>query len=303
MGGGGVIVAIQKQPPIIIVKKRRSTHTEDDHSSSWKIAFADFAIAMMALFMVLWIIEATSKEERKEIENILQHNNLFGSGNSDSVVDFGGRPLPFKNNAQYTTNTGDPFKQSNVEQGKEFSSMLKGQYLDRAELIKLAEAMQGTVKNLSLIDNLVIEAVPQGLRILIRDSEDRVMFRRSSATITPHVKELLFQLTLNLAKIKNRIIISGHTDSTEFNSNTFTNWELSAQRAMTARQIMVKSGLPEGNVIQVVAMAERMLIDEVNPKSGKNRRIELMVLTSEADTQLQMLFGVGGIDPNVSAIL
>ena len=298
--------------PTIIVKKKRRGHHDDHHGGAWKVAFADFAIAMMAFFMVLWIMEIASADEREEIQYRLQNSsvfdnmdNLFDLRNSPFPIDFGGQASPFENPVQSKLNGPDTLGPSlhqqlpegeiaaNAGRGRELNSILKGQHLNAAQLEMLAQEVAEMADALSASSNLVLELVPQGLRILIQDTDRQAMFGRGSAIITPFFEDMLFELAPMLGQIKNRLVISGHTDNTHFKSSNYGNWELSGDRAMAARQFLVDSGLPQANVLQVVAMAERMLIDEVNPRSGQNRRIELMILTPEADQQLAMLFGKG----------
>lgn len=172
--------------------------------------------------------------------------------------------------------------------------MLKGKHLTTSQLAMLAKEVEEMAQALSANSNVVLEVVPQGLRILLQDSMDNYMFQRGSSTLTPFFEDMLYELAPILGQIRNRLVISGHTDNTHFHSSAYSNWELSGDRALVARQFLVDSGLPETNVLQVAAMAERMLLDEQDPRNGQNRRIELMILTPEADAQLAMLFGKGG---------
>lgn len=299
--------------PIIIIKKKKGGHHDESHGGAWKVAFADFAIAMMAFFMVLWIMEIASQEEREEIQYQLQNSsvfdsmdNLFDIRNSPFPIDFGGQASPFENPVQSKFNGPNALGPSlhqqlpegeiaaNAGRGRQLNSMLKGQYLTTSQLSMLANEVSQMAEALSASSNLVLELVPQGLRILIQDTDHHSMFSRGSAVITPFFEDMLFELAPMLGQIKNRLVISGHTDNTHYRSKTYSNWNLSGDRALAARQFMVDTGLPPENVMQVVAMAERMLIDEKHPTSGQNRRIEIMVLTPEADAQLAMLFGKGG---------
>lgn len=309
-------MAHDKQHVIIIKKKKHGDH-DDHHGGAWKVAFADFAIAMMAFFMVLWIMEITSKEEREEIQYRLQQStifesidNLFDIRNSPFPIDFGGEASPFENpinsTLSGTSELGNSLheqvpqgeKGNNAGQGENAMSVLEGQYLNAAQLSGLAIALKEIVASLDAMENIHLDVVPQGLRIQIQDSKRNVMFQRGSAQMTPFFEDILYALSPKLGKIQNRLIISGHTDSTAFSTQAYSNWELSGDRALKARQVMVGSGLPQQQVLQVVAMADRTLLDEADPQSGKNRRIEIMVLTKEADEQLVRLFGTVPALPN-----
>lgn len=301
---------MSKEPHIIIVKKKRRGHHDDHHGGAWKVAFADFAIAMMAFFMVLWIMEIASQEEREEIQYRLQQSsvfdnmeNVFDVANSPFPIDFGGQASPFENPVQSKLSGNNKLDSSlhqqipegtvgaNAGRGSKLNSMLAGKHLSTAQLMMLAGDLQKLAEGLSASENIKLEIVPQGLRILIQDSTRHFMFERGSSNMTPFFEDMLYQLAGVLGQIKNRMVISGHTDVTKFHRSNYSNWELSGERALKARQTLVSAGLPLDNVLQVAAMAERMLINEQDPKSGKNRRIEMMLLTKEADYQLSLLFG------------
>lgn len=301
---------MSKQAPVIIVKKKQRGGHDDHHGGAWKVAFADFAIAMMAFFMVLWIMEIASQEEREEIQYRLQNStvfenmdNLFDISNSPFPIDFGGEASPFENPVNSKLSGNEKLDSSlhqqipegtvgaNAGRGDKLNSMLAGKHLSTAQLAMLATDLQNLMESLQAQENVVLEIVPQGLRILIQDSRNHFMFDRGSAHMTPFFEDMLFALAPVLGSIQNRMVISGHTDITKFHRNDYSNWELSGERALQARHVLVSSGMPQRNVLQVAAMAERMLVNADDPKSGKNRRIELLILTRDADKQLTELFG------------
>ncbi|MDD1793576.1 OmpA family protein [Enterovibrio makurazakiensis] len=295
---------------IIIIKKRRRGDHDEHHGGAWKVAFADFAIAMMAFFMVLWIMEIASEDEREEIQYMLQQSsmfdsmdNLFDIRNSPFPIDFDGQASPFENPINSTLTGSNQLGTSlheevpqgergnNAGRGDKLLSMMEGKYLDTAQLTAMAIALEEIAESLGAMENIHMEIVPQGLRIRIQDSTNKLMFDRGSVVMTPFFEDVLYALAPVLGRVQNRLIVSGHTDSTRYIAEGYSNWELSGDRALKARQVLVASGLPESHVLQVLAMADRMLIDTADPKSGKNRRIEFLILTKEADNQLIRLFG------------
>ncbi|MGF1757508.1 OmpA family protein [Photobacterium sagamiensis] len=309
---------MNKDHPVIIVKKRARRHHDDHHGGAWKVAFADFAIAMMAFFMVMWLMGITTQEDRIEIQNRLQtasvFDNIFEITNSPYPIDFDGNASPFENPIYITAN-GNEKRDSSVAQqipkgddnasagrGPKLNSMLAGKHLSTAQLALLAKGLKEMVKELSASNNIVLEIVPQGLRILIQDDDDHFMFQRGGIEITPFFEDMLFNLAPVLGQIKNRMVISGHTDSIPFHRRDYSNWDLSGSRALKARQVLVDSGLPVVNILQVAAMAARMPVNKQDPKSGKNRRIEMMVLTKEADDQLALLFGKDQLEAQGPAV-
>jgi len=302
---------MSKDNHIIIIKKKARGHHDEHHGGAWKVAFADFAVAMMAFFMVLWLMGITTQEERIEIEKRLQtatvFDNIFEITNSPFPIDFDGNVSPFEKPMSDTSNGNERLGSSMSQQvpqeqsagrGRKLNAALAGKHLSTPQLALLAKALNQIAKELSASNNIVLEIVPQGLRILIQDDEDHFMFERGSIQITPFFEDMLFNIAPILGQIQNRLVISGHTDSTQFQRSDYSNWDLSGSRALKARQVLVDSGLPGNNVLQVAAMAERMPVNEQNTRSGKNRRIEMMVLTKEADEQLALLFGKGQPEGN-----
>ncbi|WP_434357973.1 OmpA family protein [Parasalinivibrio latis] len=302
----------KEEPTIIIIKKRRRGGHDEGHGGAWKVAFADFAIAMMAFFMVMWIMEIATQDERQQIQFMMQKSsvfnemdNIFDISNSPFPIDFGGEASPFDSPALSRVDGNNKLGNAlheqlpNGEHGKgagdkdKMLSMIQGKYLNAAELATLAKTLSKMLNEMAAGDNIAIEAVPQGLRIVLHDNQHRYMFRRGSAQITPFFKDMLYSLAPVLGRIKNRLVISGYTDATRYVTKNYNNWDLSGERALKARQLLVDSGLPDRNVLQVAAMSDRMPIDPKKPDSGLNRRIEILVLTKDADKQLIGLFGHG----------
>ncbi|MEH0888079.1 putative lateral flagellar export/assembly protein LafU [Enterobacter sp. UNJFSC 003] len=282
-----------KEHTTIIKRSSRKSH-DTFHGGAWKVAFADFTLAMMALFMVLWIMGSVTEEERKEIVSQLNGQSIF-DGNSLSPITqphgAGGKVA--------VTEKRDPGKQP--QKTASASAMAKSESLDdvtsrsQNEIEDLARIIMKITSAYDAQSNLKIEIVPQGLRILITDDRKREMFQRSSAILTPFFKRLLTEFAPELNKIDNKIIITGHTDATRFrDQDLYNNWNLSGERAMQARKVLTRAGLDQNKVLQVSGMADQMLIDPDNPLSSSNRRIEIMVLTQSASESLYQFFGQHG---------
>lgn len=156
------------------------------------------------------------------------------------------------------------------------------------ELGELATSINTIARDAHMEANLEMEIVPQGLRVLIKDDQNRNMFERGSAKIMPFFKTLLVELAPVFDSLDNKIIITGHTDAMAYKNNIYNNWNLSGDRAFSARRV------PEDKVMQVSAMADQMLLDAKNPQSAGNRRIEIMVLTKSASDTLYQYFGQHG---------
>ncbi|MDA8488731.1 putative lateral flagellar export/assembly protein LafU [Kluyvera sp. Awk 3] len=289
-----------KEHTTIIKRSSRKSH-DAFHGGAWKVAFADFTLAMMALFMVLWIMGAVTEEERKEIVSLLNGESIFEGNNITPVTQKEG------NGGQIALLDTRHAKQKELlkEQAKkdaELAKQLKGteslgdvNARSKNEIEDLARIIMKITSAYDAQANLKMEIVPQGLRILVTDDQKREMFQRSSAILTPFFKRLLTEFAPELNKIDNKIIITGHTDATRFRDQVlYNNWNLSGERAMQARSVLTRSGLEPGKILQVSGMADQMLLDPEHPLSSANRRIEIMVLTHSASESLYQFFGQHG---------
>ncbi|MCM7514408.1 putative lateral flagellar export/assembly protein LafU [Enterobacter hormaechei] len=284
----------------IIKRSSRKSH-DAFHGGAWKVAFADFTLAMMALFMVLWIMGAVTEEERKEIVSLLNGESIFegntltpvtqkeGNGGEISLFDMRHARKKDRPETQAKKEVTPAVQSEKTESLEEVNARSKSEIEDLARIImKITSAYDAQA-------NLKMEIVPQGLRILITDDRKREMFQRSSAILTPFFKRLLTEFAPELNKINNKIIITGHTDATRFRDQVlYNNWNLSGERAMQARSVLTRSGLDPNKVLQVSGMADQMLLDPEHPLSSANRRIEIMVLTHSASDSLYQFFGQHG---------
>ena len=286
----------------IIKRSSRKGH-QAHHGGAWKVAFADFTLAMMALFMVLWIMGAIKQEKTQALIHTMEGNSVF-VGNSISPVSqesgSGARLSLLSSNTKSSVLPKHPLRNENVGKIK-VSDLLKPQSKEKHsanqtyELEDLARIIMRITNSYHAQSNLQIGIVPQGLRILITDDNKREMFQRGSAKITPFFYKLLNDFAPELNKVDNKIIITGHTDSTPYKNNKgYNNWNLSGERALQARSVLTASGLEAGKVLQVSGMADRMLFDQDDPLSSVNRRIEIMVLTHAASDTLYQFFGAHG---------
>ena len=269
----------------IIIKRRGKKGHDDEHGGAWKVAFADFTLAMMALFMVLWIIQPQME----------QSNPSYGEMESNPLVD-GGAGIFDGTSTSPLELDGIPVRppQADETDRKDAKSDQDGSrnYGSTEELKTLAELMREVASEVDALANLEVDVVPQGLRILIKDDQQRFMFQRGSATLNPHFQKLLGVLAGVLSKVDNKLIISGHTDATPYRQkNGYDNWNLSGDRALRARNALVDAGLAERSVLQVTAQAAVMPLLPEDPQSGANRRVEILLLTASAEALYKELFG------------
>ncbi|MGL4455872.1 MAG: OmpA family protein [Plesiomonas sp.] len=296
----------------IIIKKVQHDDHDEGHGGAWKVAFADFAIAMMAFFMVLWVMEVASKDERQKVQQYMatysvfdNMDNVFDITNSPFPIDFGGQASPLENPVKSDFEGNDKLGSALFQENKTLGQYknqelgkLQGKYLTQQQMEALANALNTVAVRLDATNNVRVEVVPQGLRVLIQDDNEHYMFERGSTRITPFFKDILDHISPVLGSIQNRIMISGHTDNTRYPNNVeYTNWDLSAERALAARRAMTANGMKRDQILQLVAMAEQMPVNIEDPMSGQNRRIEITVLTEQAAAQIAQLFGRANAKP------
>lgn len=300
----------KKQAHTTIIKRASRREYHAPHGGAWKVAFADFTLAMMALFMVLWIMSSVTEEERKEVVSRLTGESIF-DGMVMSPLSSGGKAINGPNmimpgmqgGAQTTEEIAKQIEQLD-QASKATESLDDVTKRSQQEMVELARVIMEITKAFDAQSNLEMEIVPQGLRILIQDDQKREMFQRSSSILTPFFQRLLTQLAPVFNKIDNKVIITGHTDSSLYRDQMrYNNWNLSGDRALAARIALEQGGMVADKVIQVNAMADKMLLKPDQPLSAANRRIEIMVLTHAAADSLYQFFGTHGVDvaPPVSS--
>lgn len=277
----------------VIIKRRSKKGHEESHSGAWKVAFADFTLAMMALFMVLWIVqpqnENTVQAQAEMVTNPLVDGGAgVFDGTSRTPLDLDGVPVTVSREVDPANDADQP------QDSKPTLVDGKKHYGTPEQMHELAALMEALAEEVDALANIEVQVVPQGLRVLIKDDQQRFMFQRGSAVLNPHFQRLLTGLSAVLAKVDNKLIISGHTDATQYRHKAgYNNWNLSGDRALRARNVMVDGGLPAAGVLQVTAQADVMPLRPDEPENGANRRIEILLLTSKAEKLYRELFGEG----------
>jgi chemotaxis protein MotB len=271
-----------------IVKRGGGRHHDDEHGGAWKVAFADFCMALMALFLVLWLIAARDASAVKDILRDSKPSGLIdGSGGKPQVE---GNPsgslierfsLPKSNGGSEGPDAG----------GKNTS---RTKYESPSELAALAHALEQMSADAGLSSNLAAVVTPDGLRVMLHDTDRQGMFVRGSPIPTPRFTKLLRAMAPLFEKMENQMLIVGHTDSLQYTSsdpNSYSNWSLSAHRALAARSQLLTGGMRKESILQVVGMADRAPINADKPDAAVNRRIELLILTSKQAAAVTAMFG------------
>ena len=241
-----------KTAPIIIVKKRVAHHDEH-HGGAWKVAYADFVTAMMALFIVLWLLSASDKVQKA----------------------VGGYFMDPSGKGRQTGST-------NAGSGETLT-------LNKDSLTKLKEQLETLMKQLPTFDKIKNQVkmmvTAEGLRIDLMETQNGMFFETGNPKPTAAGTELLTVLAGELSKLPNKVAIEGHTDSKPYGRSDYSNWELSADRANAARRIMQTVGLKADQVSQVRGFADQRLMLKGDSSNPRNRRISIIVRSQELDVQ------------------
>ncbi len=276
------------QQPIVVKKIKKGG--AGAHGGAWKIAYADFVTAMMAFFLLMWLLGSTTKGDLKGIADHFQTPLKVallggsGSGDSSSVIQGGGQDLTRTHGQVKKGEVESPSRKINLQALKaDFEKMekarLEGLKADIEALIEASPALR-QFKN-----QLLLDITSEGLRIQIVDEQNRPMFDSASSELKPYTRVILREIGPLLNKVENRISLSGHTDATPYagGDRGFGNWELSTNRANASRREMVAGGLDDKKVMRVVGFASTVLFDKAQPTAPINRRISIVVLNKRTE--------------------
>lgn len=293
------------QQPIIVkrVKKVSGGH----HGGAWKIAYADFVTAMMAFFLLMWLLGSTAQGDLEGIadhfDNPLKVSLLGGSGSGDSssVIPGGGQDLT-RSIGQVKRGDVEARRTVNLDAAKgrqpesfefEFDVEREAELRERGRLIDLKGRIEAIVEADPDLRNyknqILMDITSEGLRIQLVDEQNRPMFSTASAELRPYTRSLLGAIGRALNDVPNRLSLSGHTDAAPFagGERGFSNWELSSNRANASRREMIAGGLESGKVVRVVGLAETIPLIEEDPLDPANRRISIIVMNKRTEEALR----------------
>jgi chemotaxis protein MotB len=312
------MAANSDEATVVIIKKVKKVVGGGHHGGAWKVAYADFVTAMMAFFLLLWLLNATTEEQKKGIAEYFSPVTTF---TPDSVSEspsgaggvMGGRSMTSEGAMVNDTSpvgitvalpgskedseaqTEQPTDGTKDSQQLAEEEEAPDQAVDRTEVDRLARELEEerfaqaeadlrqaleSVPDLSdFAKNLVIDQTPEGLRIQIIDQEGRSMFASGSAEMFPHTQRLLALVADAVKTLDNPVAIKGHTDSTPYASGKdYSNWELSTDRANSSRRALLAAGLPAARIASVVGRADQEHFVPEEPNSPRNRRISIVLL-------------------------
>lgn len=281
----------KKLQPIIVKKIKKGGHAA--HGGAWKIAYADFVTAMMAFFLLMWLLGSTTEGDKKGIADYFQSplkvalGGGSGSGDASHVIKAGGEDL---------TRSGGQVKKGDVEaKRKTFNLAALKAEQRRAEIAKLEEVKNTIEEKIAASERLKamsgqlrLDMTRDGLRIQIVDELERPMFDSGSAVVKPYMRELLQAIGEILTEVPNLLTLEGHTDATPFpgGERGYSNYELSADRANASRRELLAGGLTEKRVLRVQGLAHSQPFKPEEPTHPSNRRISIIVMNRDAEDRV-----------------
>lgn len=276
-----------------VIKRGGGKHAHDDHGGAWKVAFADFCLALMALFLVLWLMASREKES-------IQQSMAAGASQMDGIStkpEIGANP-----DGSLIERFPGPHRGKGPADGTGQAPAQTVAYDSPDELKALSKKLDRMSEEAGLEANLDTLVTPFGLRVMLHDTEQQGMFMRGSALPTGRFGKLLHSMGPLFANMENQMLVVGHTDSVKFagvDRGGVSNWSLSTSRAMAARAELLQGGMRPESVLQVAGMADQAPLDEKRTEAGLNRRIELLILTRAKSREMSRMFGT----PNSSEAL
>jgi chemotaxis protein MotB len=306
-------MSTEKDRPIF-VKRVVAGKGKGHHGGAWKLAYADFMTAMMAFFLLMWLLSSTSAVQRRGIAEYFQmplKAAMVGgktTGMDNSLLEGGGRDISSDEPGDARRTDGKT-QLANRSSQKTDDQLLKAAQneLDRREQerlhdlqIRLMAAIDANPTLRQFKQQIRIDATQQGLRIEIVDTQKRPMFALSSNNVQPYMRDILREIGKTLNDVPNRIVVQGHTDAIQYagGEKGYSNWELSADRANASRRELVAGGMDEAKVLRVLGLASTQNLNKKDPLDPENRRISVIVLNRK--TEAAMMRDDGGANATFS---
>lgn len=250
----------------VIIKKIIKNKGHGHHGGAWKLAYADFVTAMMAFFLLMWLLGSTNEETRRGI------SEYFQDPYEASLIDKGLIP------------TLDEIAPTEIDRQAEKNDQLQLEMLKE----KIQDMIDENSKLSEVKDQIKLETTPEGLRVQIIDNQNMPMFKLASSETEPQIRLILRALAPVINKLPNKITINGHTDARPFPANRkgYSNWELSSDRANAARYELNQGGLAEEKVLRVTGLSDSIPYNPANPDDPMNRRISIIVMNKKTEQHI-----------------
>lgn len=268
---------------VIVIKKKARGHGHGHHGGAWKVAYADFVTAMMAFFLLLWLLASTTEEQKAGI--------AYYFNPPSNASEYGGGQGIMKGSSAIAADETAPeeapvMPPAQADKDDDMAVQAKEDAMFRQVAEQIKRAVMNVPELKALMDNMIIDMTPEGLRITITDSADRPLFENGSAQMFDYTRNMMGVVTNVLMPLPNSLAIGGHTDVVPYRgaNPVYTNWELSTDRAQMTRRVMMQDGMPERRMGRVAGYASQqpLLVDQ--PEAIKNRRITIIILRSKKGT-------------------
>ena len=285
----------EARPPLII-KRIKKVSGGGHHGGAWKIAYADFVTAMMAFFLLMWLIGSTAEGDRKGIAEYFQTplrvalGGGSGSGDASSILKGGGEDL--SRSAGQVQRSDQPVKRQTINL-QAARAELKRQETEKLKGLKkrFEDAVQQDKKMAQFKNQIRLEITPEGLQVTVVDEQNRPMFDQGRAALKDYTVDVMHSIGGLLNDVDNYISLAGHTDAAPYalGERGYSNWELSTDRANASRRELVAGGMKDSKVLRVVGLSSSLPLDTANPINPMNRRISLVVLNEKTERAIRGL--------------
>src|SRR5690606_34294992 len=289
---------MRKSEPRIVIRRKRVVATAK-HGGSWKIAYADFMTAMMAFFLVMWLLSLVPQKDLQAIAEYFRMPLMTAitggmKNDSGSSVIPSGSPSVIPN-PNPIPSRGDVHTEGDLRDERRLENLKA----ELEELIQTDPVLQ------QFRPQLLLDMTPDGLRVQIIDKQNRPMFATGSAQVQPYMRDILRELGPVFNKLPNSLTVAGHTDSIQYatGEREYSNWELSADRANAARKELVAGGMDEPKIKQILGLAASVSLVKDNPAAAVNRRISIVVLNQRAERRIDEQNASGASTANLKDLL
>ncbi|POR49818.1 chemotaxis protein MotB [Paraburkholderia eburnea] len=287
-----------------IVVRRAAPKKGGHHGGAWKLAYADFMTAMMAFFLLMWLLSSASTVQLKGIADYFNQPlkvTLWGgdrSAEDSSIVKGGGRDISSQQDGVTRRSDGTMSRtdRSSVKHNDDDATKQLEGSLERKEevrlhdlQVKLMAAIEANPVLRQFKQQIRVDSTLQGLRIEIVDSQKRPMFATARDVVEPYMRDILRAIGKTLNDVPNRIVVQGHTDAVPYagGESGYSNWELSADRANASRRELIAGGMDESKVLRVLGLASTQNLNKADPLDPENRRISIIVLNKKSEDALE----------------
>jgi chemotaxis protein MotB len=272
----------EQQPEVKIrIVKKKGGHAAA-HGGAWKVAYADFVTAMMAFFLLMWLLNSADPNTKAGIAGMFQDANFFNTERGKEILANHGKGILPGGRGMAPGPDGDGGTDVTIEAPGAAEEEHKA-------LESTAEAIEKAFQQDELLqafqDQISMDFTDEGLRIQIQDKAAQVLFDSGSSKLKPYTLTILKEIAKELGKLPNRVVIGGHTDAAQYTNHAYTNWELSAERANAARRVMESAagGLRPNQVRRVTGYADTIALEGKDPKDPQNRRISIVVVSAATE--------------------